>query len=82
MEMTEQEIETKLIGQLGVLLGAGEEAVQRDTPLQALGMDSMRFVEIFIFIEKEFGVELMSADMQRSDLETPRALAASIARNV
>ena len=80
--MTEQEIEVKLIGQLSILLGEGEDAIQGDSILQSLGMDSMRFVELFIFIEKEFGVELMSSDMQRSDLETPRALAASIARNL
>ena len=80
--MTKQEIETKLIGQLAVLLGAGEDCIPGDSSLQSLGMDSMRFVELFIFIEKEFGVELMSTDMQRSDLETPQALAASIARNL
>ena len=78
--MTEQEIEAKLIGQLAILLGAGEESISGDSSLPSLGMDSMRFVELFIFIEKEFGVELMSTDMQRSDLENPQALAASIAR--
>ena len=77
-----EEIEKKLIGQLAMVLGSRANQIQGDSPLQALGMDSMRFVEIFIFIEKEFGVELMSSDMQRSDLETPQALAASISRNL
>ena len=80
--MTEQQIEEKLAGQLAALLGLEPSAVQGGAQLQALGMDSMKFVELFIFIEKEFGVELISTDMQRSDLETPQALAASIARNL
>ena len=80
--MTEQEIEEKLAGQLAALLGLAPSAVQGDVQLQSLGMDSMKFVELFIFIEQEFGVELISTDMQRSDLETPQALAASIARNL
>lgn len=79
--MMEHEIKTKLIGQLAILLGVKEDHILGDSPLQSLGMDSMRFVELFIFIEKEFGVELISTDMQRTDLETPQALAASIARN-
>jgi len=80
--MTEKEIEARLAGRLAALLGTGEEVVRGDASLQSLGMDSMRFVELFIFIEQEFGVELISTDMRRSDLETPRALAASIARNL
>ena len=80
--MMKEEIEKKLIGQLAILLGVGEDCIMGDSLLQSLGMDSMRFVELFIFIEKEFGVELMSTDMQRSDLETPQALAVSIARNL
>ena len=80
--MTEQEIETKLIGQLAILLGAAADEIKSDSQLQSMGMDSMRFVELFIFIEMEFGVELMSTHMQRSDLETPQAMAASIARNL
>ena len=78
--MNEQAIEAKLIGQLAILLGT--DAIQGDSQLQSMGMDSMKFVELMIFIEKEFAVELMSTDMQRSDLETPHVLAASIARNL
>lgn len=80
--MNEQEIETKLAGRLAMLLRMEQDAVRPDSRLEDLGMDSMRFVDLFIFIEKEFGVELISTDMQRADLETPQALAASIARNL
>ncbi len=80
--MTAAEIEPRLIAQLAMLLDSDVEAIAGDSSLQSLGVDSMRFVELFIYIENEFGVELMATDMQRSDLETPQAMAASIARNL
>jgi len=80
--MTPQEIEQKLIPQLTDILAVEPGAVTPDSSLEGVGMDSMRFVELFIFIEREFGLELISSNMQRSDLETPRAVAAAIARNL
>ncbi len=80
--MTEETIREKLVGRLAMLLKMDKDTIRPDARLEELGMDSMRFVDLFIFIENEFGVELISTDMQRADLETPQALAASIARNL
>ena len=80
--MESSDIQIKIIQQLAVLLDKDTALITPDTLLQSLGMDSMRLVELFIFVEKEFGVELISSDMQSEDLKSPAALAASIARNI
>jgi len=80
--MESSDIQIKIIQQLAVLLDKDTASITPDTLLVSLGMDSMRLVELFIFVEKEFGVELISSDMQPDDLKSPAALAASIARNL
>ena len=53
--------------------------ITADTPLQALGLDSLRLFEIFVFVEKQFGVSLLDGPLTRGMLETPASLAAHIA---
>jgi acyl carrier protein len=75
---TRDEMLRKLTARLGALLG---EAVEPETELERAGMDSMRFVDLFVFVEREFGIDLISSDLRREDLQTPAALADALARN-
>jgi acyl carrier protein len=53
--------------------------VTADTPLQSLGLDSLRLFEIFVLIEKEFGQSLVDGPLTRGMLENISALADHVA---
>lgn len=76
METIKDELKERIAGILA--MDAGELAV--DVPLHTLGLDSMRMVELLVFIETHYGIDLMSAGMQREDIASIDALAASIVR--
>jgi acyl carrier protein len=80
--MTAQEIETALIGEVAAILSRDPGAIRPDTPLHTLGVDSMSFVEILVFVEKKFGLALIESGLTREDFETIRALASSILKRL
>lgn len=49
------------------------------TPLQSLGLDSLRLFEIFVVIERQFGVSLVDGPLTRGMLENISALAEHVA---
>ena len=73
-----KEIEEKLVRQVAMILGVKPEKVRADAALHSLGVDSMGFVEILVFIEKEFKIKLMESGMTRDDFRTIRSLAGCI----
>jgi acyl carrier protein len=70
----------KLAGHLGAVLGVDASEVKAASALTDLGVESMALVELFVFIENEFRVELMSAGLEREDLATVQSLAEAIYR--
>ena len=50
-----------------------------DGDLFAAGLDSMVVVQLVSAVEDEYGVELLTEDLTRDNLATPRTLAALIA---
>jgi acyl carrier protein len=80
--MTVQEIETTLIGEIAAILARQPASIRADAPLHTLGVDSMSFVELLVFIEKKFGLALIESGLAREDFETVRALAASISKRL
>lgn len=80
--MTSQEIEASLIAEIAAILSRDASAIGADTPLHTLGVDSMSFVEILVFIEKKFGLALIESGLTREDFETVRALASSISKRL
>ena len=72
------EIERILVGEISRMF-PDNSPLTADTPLQALGLDSLRLFEIFVLVEKQFGVSLLDSPLTRGMLETPAALAAHIA---
>lgn len=78
--MTQEQVEEFLALEVSSILGLDVEKAPVDEPLDALGMDSMAFVELLVAIEQQFDVKLMRNDMRREDLRSIRALAARIQR--
>lgn len=79
-DLTQEQVEDFLALEVSSILGLDVEKAPVDEPLDALGMDSMAFVELLVAIEQQFQVKLMRTDMRREDLRSIRALAARIRR--
>ena len=76
--MTIQEIENTLIQGIASITNQDASAVSPDVPFHDLGIDSLGFIEILVFIEKTFKLPLIASDLTRKDFETIRALASFI----
>ena len=53
-----------------------------EKPFPELGIDSLGFVEILVFIEKTFKLQLIASDLTKKDFETIRALATYISKKI
>ena len=73
--MSVQAVEQKLVREIAAILCADPAVIKPDVPLPSLGLDSMGFVEILVFIEKAFGLRLTESGLNREDFQTIRALA-------
>jgi len=80
--MTTVEIERILIEEIALILNADDGALSADAPLHSLGVDSMSFVELLVFIEKRFKLKLMESGLKKEDFRTIRALAARISQSL
>lgn len=80
--MTVQEIEATLIQGIAAITNTESAAVAADKPFPELGIDSLGLVEILVFIEKTFKLQLIQSDLTRKDFETVRSLAAFIHKNL
>jgi acyl carrier protein len=81
-KMTTQEIETTLIQGISSITNQDASAISPDVPFHDLGIDSLGFIEILVFIEKTFKLPLIATDLTRKDFETIRALASFISEKV
>jgi acyl carrier protein len=70
-----KDIEEKLIHEIAAMLSADPSIFTPDTPLHTLGIDSLRFVELLVFIEKTFNLNLMESGLTREDFHSIRSLA-------
>lgn len=70
-----QAVERKLVLKIAAIICADPAAIKPDVPLPSLGLDSMGFVEVLVFIEKTFGLRLTESGLNREDFQTIRALA-------
>jgi len=53
--------------EIASILRADVSGVVTDAPLHELGMDSMSFVELLVFIEKKFKINLIESGLNRQD---------------
>ncbi len=78
MQLDSKTVEAKLIRQIAAILAIDNQKIKPEVPLHTLGMDSLSFVELLVFIEKEFQIKLMDSSLQAEDFKTIRSLCARI----
>jgi acyl carrier protein len=78
MDSNLKQIEEKLIHQIATILTTDSKKIKPEAPLQALGVDSLSFVELLVFIEKEFQIKLMESGLTGEDFKTIHSLARRI----
>jgi len=72
------EIESALTAELARLLSRDVVALDRNTPLQELGLDSLTFVSLLVFIERQYGLKLINTPLGPAAFRSLAALAAAI----
>lgn len=80
MIMNTASVQTDLIRRVADILSIDPSAVDANAPLHTLGLDSMRMVELIVYIEKTFGVDLMGTGLKKEDVASVSALAATVNR--
>jgi acyl carrier protein len=80
--MDVKEIEATLTGGIASITNQDAAAIKPDTPFPELGIDSLSFVEILVFIEKTFKLQLIASDLTKKDFETIHSLASFIGKKV
>lgn len=73
-----QEITEKLTEQIALSVGEEPENIKSDMMMHELGVDSLALVELFVFIEKEFKIQLMESGISQEDIMQIDSLAKSI----
>jgi len=73
-------IKTELVAHIANILSVETTEIEVETPLHVLGVDSMGMVGILVFIETQYGIDLMSSDLQPADIASVSALAHTINR--
>jgi len=73
-----KKIENILAQQIAIILAVDPSKVIKDVPLHEMGIDSLSFVELLVFIEKTFNIKLMESGLTGEDFRTIRSLASSI----
>jgi acyl carrier protein len=76
--MNVQEIENTLINGIASISNQDASAVAPDKPFHELGIDSLGFIEVLVFIEKTFKLPLIASDLTKKDFETIHSLASYI----
>jgi len=78
--MTIKDIEAVLIREVASILSIRAKEIMPGALLHTLGLDSMGFVELLVFIEKEFKIALMESGMTKDDFRTINSLAKCISK--
>ena len=73
-----KKIENILAQQIAIILAVDPSKIIKDVPLHEMGIDSLSFVELLVFIEKTFNIKLMESGLTSEDFRTIRSLASSI----
>lgn len=76
------EIEKKLMAEISTILGIDPATVKPEVPLHTLGINSLSLVEILVFVEKSFALNLMESGLSQEDFQTTQSLAGRIAKEL
>jgi len=77
-DLNTNQIEKQLIRQLADILSCDANSIRPETALHALGVDSLSFVELLVFIEHKYKIKLMESELSGGDFRTIRSLAKCI----
>lgn len=80
--MTVQEIEDILLKGISSITNRDLSQTSPETSFQEIGIDSLGFVEILVFIEKKFNLQLIATDLTKKDFESIHRLALLISRTL
>jgi len=80
MVLDTKQVQEKLINQIASILSVDNKKIKPEVPLHTLGVDSLSFVELLVFIEKEFKIKLMDSGLQAEDFKTVSSLARRISK--
>ena len=80
MILKTKQVEEKLIRRVATILSVDVVKIKPEAQLHTLGVDSLSFVELLVFIEQEFKIKLMESGMTRDDFRTIRSLAQRISK--
>jgi len=80
--MNVQDIEQKLVEGISVITNSDKSSIAADKAFHELGIDSLGFVEILVFIEKTFKLQLIASDLTKKDFETIRSLASYLSKKL
>lgn len=75
-----KDIEDRLAKRLGSILSIPPAQIKLNSPLHDLGVDSLSFVELLVFIEKEFDLKLMESAIAKEDFKSIHSLALCISK--
>ncbi len=78
--MTMEKIRMELAARITDMLSIEVAEIDLKAPLHTLGLDSMRMVEMLVFVETQYGVDLMATGLQPEDIASVSALARTIDR--
>jgi acyl carrier protein len=78
--MTVQEIEQLLIQGISSIKNLDVAEIAPERSFHDMGIDSLGFVEILVYIEKTLHLPLMASDLTKEDFENVRRLALFISR--
>lgn len=80
--MTSKDIEEKLIEGISAIMSMDRSSMAPDMPFKELGLDSLGFVEVLVFIEKTFKLNMVELDLTKKDFETINSLATFISKKL
>jgi acyl carrier protein len=76
---TEEAIVAQLKERIAFLLEKDVSTISSDQPLHEMGLDSIAFVDLLVFIEKQFNLALASSGLNPEDFASLNGLARRIA---
>lgn len=79
-EITVENIKETLINEVAAILSVDPETITPDVPLFTLKIDSLKFVELLVVIEKTYSLKLLELPLSGEDFQSIRSLASCIGR--
>jgi len=80
--MLKKNIEQALLDEIATILSVDPATILPDIPFQDLGIDSLSFVELLVFIEKEFKLKLIESGLTQKDFASVNSLKKCIEKMV